>query len=589
MENKGGASLKILKKYIKKYWGPFTVAILFLIVEALGDLLQPTILASMIDKGVAQRDLPYVIKMGGIMVLIVLVGAMGAVARNIISSNVSQSFGADLRLDLYKKIQNFSLENMDHFERSSLITRLTNDVTQFQNFINGLMRIFVKAPILCVGSMIMAARINLKMAWILIIIVPIVFFITYMNLKLGYPLFKKVQDSLDKVNGIMREYLGGVRVVKAFNRFKYERDRFEEGNEELKDVSIKTNKITAVFSPVITIIINLGIVGVLWIGAIGTSYGTVKVGEIMAFINYMTQILFSLTRISFILSTFIRAKVSFQRVSEVLNEEENQKNGDIKVANHKLKGEIEFSDVKFSYKNSEEGELLKDITFSCKAGQTIGIIGSTGSGKSTLVNLIPRFYDVKGGEIRVDSRNVDDFDVKDLRENIALVPQKNVLFTGTILENIRWGRKDASIEEVEKAAKIAMAHDFILKCPNGYDTVLGRGGVNLSGGQKQRISIARAIVKNPSILILDDCTSAIDASTENIIRKNINEYSKDLTTIIISQRISSIIDTDMIIVLDDGSIVGTGKHDDLLNKCDVYKDIVRSQFGREVLQNGKEK
>lgn len=581
--------MRVLKKYIKKYWGPFITAILFLIVEASGDLLQPTILASMIDKGVAQRDLPYVIKMGGIMVLIVIIGTIGAVARNIISSNVSQNFGADLRLDLYKKIQNFSLENMDHFERSSLITRLTNDVTQLQNFINGLMRIFVKAPILCIGSMIMAARINLRMAWILIIIVPIVFFITYMNLKLGYPLFRRVQDSLDKVNGIMREYLAGVRVVKAFNRFKYERDRFEEGNEELKDVSIKTNKITVIFSPVITIIINLGIVGVLWIGAIGTNNGTVKVGEIMAFINYMTQILFSLTRISFILSTFIRAKVSFQRVSEVLNEEENQKDGEVKITEHKLKGEIEFDNVRFSYKNSKDDELLNDITFSCKAGQTIGIIGSTGSGKSTLVNLIPRFYDIKGGKIKIDGRNLEEFDVKDLRENIALVPQKNVLFTGTILENIRWGNKNASIEQVEEAAKIAKAHEFILKCPNGYDTILGRGGVNLSGGQKQRISIARAIVKNPSILILDDCTSAIDASTESIIRKNINEYSKSLTTIIISQRISSIIDTDMIIVLDDGVIVGSGSHKELLKKCDVYRDIVRSQFGREVLGYGKEK
>lgn len=579
--------MRVLKKYIKKYWGPFIIAILFLIVEALGDLLQPTILASMIDKGVAQRDLPYVIKMGGAMVLIVIIGTIGAVIRNIISSNVSQNFGADLRLDLYKKIQNFSLENMDHFERSSLITRLTNDVTQLQNFINGLMRIFVKAPILCIGSMIMAARINLKMAWILIIIVPIVFFITYMNLKLGYPLFRRVQDSLDKVNGIMREYLAGVRVVKAFNRFKYERDRFEEENENLKDVSIKTNKITAVFSPVITIIINLGIVGVLWIGAVGRNNGTVKVGEIMAFINYMTQILFSLTRISFILSTFIRAKVSFQRVSEVLNEEENQKNGDVKITEHKLKGEIEFDNVRFYYKDSKNHELLKDITFTCKAGQTIGIIGSTGAGKSTLVNLIPRFYDIKGGKIKIDGRNLEKFDVKDLRENIALVPQKNVLFTGTILENIRWGNKDASIEQVEEAAKIAKAHEFILKCPNGYDTILGRGGVNLSGGQKQRISIARAIVKKPSILILDDCTSAIDASTESVIRKNIKEYSKALTTIIISQRISSIIDTDMIIVLDDGVIVGSGSHEELLKKCDIYRDIVRSQFGREVLGYGK--
>lgn len=343
--------MDFLKKYIKKYWIPFIIAIVFLIIEAACDLLQPAILADMVDNGVANRDLDYVLKMGFVMVAIVILGAICAIGRNIISGNVSQSFGSDLRLDLYKKIQSFSFENINDFDRSSLITRLTNDVTQLQNFINGLMRIFVKAPILCIGSIVMAARLNMKMAWILIIIVPIVFCIIYINMKVGFPLFKRVQDAMDKVNGMMREYLAGVRVVKAFNRFKYEKDKFEKGNKELEQVSIKTNRVTAIFSPGMSILINLGIVGVLWIGAIGTTKGTVTVGEIMAFINYMTQILFSLTRISFIFTTFVRARVSFNRVSEVFNKEDTIEEKTFK-REEKIQGKIEFKNVNFSYKQS---------------------------------------------------------------------------------------------------------------------------------------------------------------------------------------------------------------------------------------------
>lgn len=575
--------MDFLKKYIKKYWIPFIIAIVFLIIEAACDLLQPAILADMVDKGVANRDLDYVLKMGFVMVAIVILGAICAIGRNIISGNVSQSFGSDLRLDLYKKIQSFSFENINDFDRSSLITRLTNDVTQLQNFINGLMRIFVKAPILCIGSIVMAARLNMKMAWILIIIVPIVFCIIYINMKVGFPLFKRVQDAMDKVNGMMREYLAGVRVVKAFNRFKYEKDKFERGNKELEQVSIKTNRVTAIFSPGMSILINLGIVGVLWIGAIGTTKGTVTVGEIMAFINYMTQILFSLTRISFIFTTFVRARVSFNRVSEVFNKEDTIEEKTFK-REEKIQGKIEFKNVNFSYKKSGD-IVLRNINFTCNPGETLGIIGSTGCGKTTLVNLIPRFYDVSEGKIKIDQVDIRELDIKFLRDNIAIVPQKNILFTGTILENITWGKEDATLEEIERAAKIAKAHDFILNCSKGYNTILGRGGVNLSGGQKQRISIARAIIKNPSILILDDCTSAIDVVTEEHIRKNIKEYYKNITTIIIAQRITSVIDCDNIIVLDEGTIVGIGTHKQLLKNCGVYIDIVKSQLGKEMISH----
>jgi ATP-binding cassette, subfamily B, multidrug efflux pump len=571
-----------LAKYIKKYWKSFSLAVLFLTFEAISDLLMPTIMAKIIDVGVAGRDIGYVLNMGGLMLLITLFGAIAASTRSILASIVSQSFGSELRSDLYKKIQTLSFKNIDRFERASLITRLTNDVTQVQVFANGLMRIFVKSPLLAIGGLIMATRLNFHLSVVLIVVVPIVALFIILNLRLGFPMFSKVQKALDRVNGVMREYLSGVRVVKAFNRFDVEVNKFEKTNEEFKQQSVSATRLMAVFSPAIMLTVNLGIVAVLWIGGYGVTNGNVQVGHIIAFINYMTQILFSLMMISMVFNMFVRAKTSAVRIGEVFSEEvdltweEGQNSALVE------KGRIEFSDVSFSYEGTSGEPVLKNINLSILPGETVGIIGSTGSGKSTLVGLIPRFYDVSAGCIKVDGEDIHLVDPKRLREKIAFVPQKTILFTGSVEENIKWGKEDASTEEILKAADIAGAHDFISASPEGYQTRIGQGGVNFSGGQKQRLSIARALIKNPEILILDDSTSAVDVTTEARIKEGLKKYAKGLTCLLIAQRITSIIDADKIVVMDHGEIVGNGKHEQLLRDCRVYQEIYQSQVGKEV-------
>ncbi|ERI93981.1 ABC transporter, ATP-binding protein [Clostridiales bacterium oral taxon 876 str. F0540] len=578
--------MKPYNKYIQKYWKLFMLALCFLMVEAICDLLQPTIMSKIIDKGVAHGNMNYVLSYGGLMLLITGIGAIGAVIRNIVSSNVSQSFGADLRSDLYKKVQSFSFENIDKLQPASLITRLTNDVTQVQGFVHGTMRIFVKAPIVCIGSLIMAYILNPKMAIILLIVVPVVGLIIYLSMKTGYPYFVKVQKALDKVNSVMREYLSGVRVVKAFNRFNYETKRFNEANEGLAFQNIKAMRVMAMFNPGITFTVNMGIVVVLWLGGLRVSQGQIKVGQIIAFTNYMTQILFSLMMISNVFMMFIRARASAERIGEVFLEENNLIFMENNMECSAIKGRVDFEDVSFSYSNSSE-PVLRNISLSFLEGETVGIIGSTGAGKSTLVNLIPRFYNSSQGRILVDGIDVKKYSLNGLREKIAIVPQKSILFTGSLTDNIRWGKEDASLEEIIEAARVSEAHSFIKNLPEEYNTQLGQGGVNLSGGQKQRVSIARALIKKPEILILDDSTSAVDVTTEAKIREALKEYSENLTTIIIAQRITSVMGADKIVVLDNGSIAGIGTHEKLMESCKVYQDIFRSQIGKELMQNGK--
>lgn len=571
-----------LAKYIKKYWKSFSLAVLFLTFETISDLLMPTIMAKIIDVGVARRDLNYVLKMGGLMLLITLFGAIAASTRSVLASIVSQSFGSELRSDLYKKIQTLSFKNIDRFERASLITRLTNDVTQVQVFANGLMRIFVKSPLLAIGGLIMATRLNLHLSVVLIVVVPIVAIFIIVNLRLGFPLFSKVQKALDRVNGVMREYLSGVRVVKAFNRFDVEVDKFDRTNEEFKKQSISATRLMAVFSPAIMLTVNLGIVAVLWIGGYGVTNGNVQVGHIIAFINYMTQILFSLMMISMVFNMFVRAKTSAVRIGEVFTQEDDLTWEDSQSLHSVEKGRIEFNNVSFSYEGISGEPVLKNINLSISPGETVGIIGSTGSGKSTLVGLIPRFYDVSTGSIKVDGEEIRLVDPKRLRDKIAFVPQKTILFTGSVEENIKWGKEDASLDEMMKVAEIAGAHDFISASPEGYQTRIGQGGVNFSGGQKQRLSIARALIKSPEILILDDSTSAVDVTTEARIKEGLKKYAKGLTCLLIAQRITSIIDADKIVVMDHGEIVGIGKHEELLRDCRVYQEIYQSQVGNEV-------
>ena len=576
---------KYLNKYLKKYKKSFLIALTFLILETLGDLIQPTIMSNIIDIGVKNGDVNYIIKLGGLMMLITALGLVFASIRNIVSSKASQGFGADLREDLYIKIQGFSFDNVDEFEDASLITRLTNDVNHMQNFSHGMMRVFVKAPITGIGAIIMSFILNPKMGLILLGIVPVVGIIIYFNFQLSYPLFKKMQKALDKVNGVMREYLAGIRVVKAFNRFDYEEERFQNVNENLKDTTLVGMRTLALFNPLVSLVVNMGVVLILWFGGYSVNSGEIEAGEIMALINYMTQLLFALIMMTRILNMFIRAKASAERVGEVFAAENTIASAKDPISKVELKKKLEFKNVYFQYSNSSQ-IVLEDINFSIKSGETLGIIGSTGSGKSTLINLIPRFYDPSKGSIKIDDIDIKDMNIEKLRDKIAIVPQKVLLFTGSIKENIKWGNEVATDEEVMEAAKIAQAHSFITSFNEGYDTYLGQGGVNLSGGQKQRISIARALIKKPDILILDDSTSAVDMITERKIREGLKKYSKDTTVILIAQRITSVMDADKILVMDNGKIVSQGNHEELMNSSKVYKDIYHSQIGREDIKIG---
>jgi ATP-binding cassette subfamily B multidrug efflux pump len=578
-------------KYIRKYWKGFLLAIFFLTIEAAADLAMPTILAVIIDKGVANQDLDYVLRMGGVMLLITAVGAVAASMRNVIAVYVSQKFGAELRSDLFRKIQSLTFENIDKFERASLITRMTNDITVVQHFVGGLMRIFVKAPLLGIGAMILAVRLNPDLSVVFAVVVPIVAILVAFNMKIGFKRFMKVQQSLDKVNSAVREYLSGVRVVKAFNRFEYEVEKFDKTNEEQRERSVHAMRAMAVFNPAIMLTVNLGVVAIIWIGGMWINNGQMQhtqVGEIVAFINYMTQILFALMMISMVFNMFVRARASTIRIGEVFSQVNTMTWDETQSIKEAPQGRVDFDNVSFSYAGTSGPPVLKNVSFTCSPGETIAIIGSTGAGKSSLVGLIPRFYDTVEGCVRVDGTDVKIIDPAKLRESIAIVPQKRTLFSGTILENIRWGDEEASEEEARQAAQMAEADEFISRLPEGYHSRLGQQGVNLSGGQKQRVSIARALIRKPRILILDDCTSAVDTATEARIKEALKRYAKDLTCIIIAQRITSVMDADKIVVMDLGEIAGIGTHDDLMRDCPIYQEIFQSQIGKELQANVKD-
>ena len=566
-----------MKKYIKKYYKLFLIAVMFVAIESIFDLLQPSITSNIIDNGVAKKDINYILKNGALMFFITFLGAIFAIIRNIISTNVAQRFAFDLRNDLFIKVNTYSFDTIDKFNKASLITRVTNDVDKLQNFVYGMMRIFIKAPILCIGSLIMAMKLNLKLSIILVIMTILVFLVTSINLKIGYPLFKRVQKSIDSLNYKMREYLGGVRVVKSFNRYSYEIDKFNYINDELYNSSTKAMRIIGVFSPIITFIVNMSIVLVLYIGNMQVL--DIKVGIIVAYVNYMTRILTSLIMISHIFNIFVRAKTSFERVNEVLKEEEYIGDGLINLDNIDT---IEFDSVNFSY-HKGENHVLKNINMKIVKGHRIGIIGPTGSGKTSLINLLPKFYKIDSGTIRINNIDIKNINEKSIREKIAIVPQKNTLFSGSIIENIRWGNENAIEEDILRALELSDAKNFVINFTDSLNTILGQGGVNISGGQKQRLSIARALVKNPDVLILDDSTSALDVSTEAKIKENLKNNLKGLTTIIIAQRISSVIDCDNIYVFEDGEIVGSGSHLDLIENCQTYKDIFKSQINRELI------
>ncbi len=571
--------MSFLLRYAPKYGKLFFTSIFFLFVESLCDLLQPTIMARIVDVGVANRDLSVVVHLGGVMLLVTAVGALGAVARNILSSHVAQSFGADLRLDLFAKVQRLTLDELSRFEPASLITRLTNDVTQVQEFVYRLMRIFVRAPILAVGAAAMAVYLSPKLSTVLAVVIPTAGVLVFLSLQLGFSRFRRVQETLDGINRALREYLAGVRVVKAFNRIQYEQERFTVVNREAAQAAVKAERIMAFFSPAIILTVNCGIVAVLWIGGLGVRAGGMELGKIIAFVNYMVQMLHALMRIFIVFARFVRARASAERLNEIFQctGSEGEHAGTFAG---KVRGEIEFRCVSFAYPGSTGEPILKDISFAIDAGETLGIIGSTGSGKSTLVKLIPKLYHPTEGIITIDQIDISRWDTGSLRDQIGFVPQKSLLFTGTILDNIRWGWPEASLAEVREAAKAAQIDDFIMSLPDGYNSLVGQRGVNLSGGQKQRLAIARAIVKQPAVLILDDSTSALDALTEARIWQSLKEYTRGMTCVVISQRVTSIMSADKILVLEEGRMVGFGTHEELLRSCSVYQEMYWLQVGK---------
>lgn len=571
-------------KYLKKYWYAVILAPLLMIIEVYGDLSIPKLVAKVIDDGIALQDETVVTELGIKIVLLTILMLIGGVGCAIFSSIAGQGFGAELRKDMYKNIQGFSFANINKFKTSSLITRLTNDVTMMEQLVKIGLRMMVRAPLMFVGGIIMALSINAELGLIIAVALPVMIIIAAIIAKKALPFFIIVQQKIDRVNNVIRENLVGARVVKVFTREKLEEDRFEIANNDLMNTSIKGLAVIMWVIPIISLIMNLSIAAVIWFGAKLVGIDGFKVGDITSCITYVTQILFSLIMLSATVINIARSKASYDRVKEVLNEKSDITNCDNPIEKEISSGKIEFKNVCFAFKDSDGSYILNDINFDIQPGEFVSILGSTGSGKSTLVNLIPRLFDVSEGEVVIDDINVKNYDLKILRKDIGVVLQKNILFSGTIIENLRWGKEDATMEEIVRACKIAQIDDFINSLPDKYETMIGQRGVNFSGGQKQRLCIARAVVKNPKILILDDSMSALDNSTENKLREALRSEMKCTTVIMIAQRISTAKNADKVIVLDKTKIAGIGTHDELINNNDVYKEIYNSQM--EVTNNG---
>lgn len=577
--------IKKLAKYINGLWHLCLVSALGMIVEAICELSLPSI-ANMIyekcaavsgDPNAARDVKSYVIKIGILMFIMAVVGLCGGLATMKASSVVSQKFSYRLRNDMYKKISDFSFKNIDEFSTSSLTTRMTNDVTLLQNTLMMGLRVLVRAPALLIVSAVFAFSINAKLSLILVVMLPIMIVIVALILKFGFPMFQKMQKKIDNVNRVVQENLIGIRVVKAFVREDKEKEKFHNASDELAKQGSKAAGLVVTVLPILMLMMNVVIVYIYYKGSLDAANPNVKmdVGQISVLASYIVQVLMNIMMVSMLMLQLTRAKACGDRVVEVLDTEIDIKNPENAFVPENPQGNVEFKDVCFGYNKGDN--VLENINFKANAGNIVGIIGSTGCGKSSLVNLIPRLYDVTDGEVLVDGVNVKEYDLTALRDMIGVVLQKNVLFSGTIKENIRWGKKDATDDEIIAACKAAQAHDFIMRQPNGYDTDLSQGGLNLSGGQKQRLCIARAMIKSPKILILDDSTSAVDTATEAKIREAFYNELADTTVIIIAQRISSVKDADEIVVLDDGKIDAVGTHDELMKSCEIYQEIYTTQ------------
>lgn len=555
---------------------------LLMLTEVAGEIMLPKLMSMIINVGVANHDVGYIIKIGGLMLLSALVMAIGGIGGAWFASKASISFTADLRTDVFAKVQQLSFENIDHFSTGSLVTRLTNDIQQIQNLIMMGLRMMMRSPAMLIGALIMAFTMNSKLALVILVVIPLLTLAIAIILKIAFPRFEVMQKKLDRLNSGIQEALTNVRVIKSFVREDHEEDKFKGMNEDLKQSSLHAMNVVIATMPVMMFAMNITTLAVVWYGGNIIIAGDMPVGDLTAFTTYIIQILMSLMMLSMVFLQSSRAMASLKRIDEVLDENINLTDDHAARKDAVVTaGKVEFQDVSFRYHEGGE-EVLEHISFVANPGETIGILGSTGSGKTSLVQLIPRLYDANGGKVLVDGIDVRDYSLNHLRDGVGMVLQKNVLFSGTIEENLRWGREDASDEEIHQMAESAQADSFVKNFTEGYQTEMGQGGVNVSGGQKQRLCIARALLKQPKILILDDSTSAVDTATEARIRECFATTLKNTTKFIIAQRIGSVEHADKILVIDDGKIIGQGTHEELMAGCEAYQEIYYSQKEREV-------
>lgn len=580
--------MKQYKKYVIPYKSAFILGPIFMIVEVLGEIILPKLMSMIINYGcgqdvtVAAKGPAYIIGIGAAMIGTALLMMMGGVLGAYFAVKASVNFAGDLRRDVFAKVQKFSFANIEKFSTGSLVTRLTNDITNIQNVLSMGLRMLLRAPGMLIGGLIMAFLMNAKLALVFCVVIPVLIIALAFVMKTAFPRFDVMQTKIDGLNSRIQENITNQRVVKSFVRDDFEKETFDRANNELKDKTLRAMKVVILTMPIMTLAMNLTVMAVVWFGGQQILIGDMPVGNLTAFTTYVTQILMSLMMVSMIMIQGSRAMASSHRILEVLDtdidlNDDNASEKDRLVTS----GEIEFKNVCFRYYKKHKKNVLQNINFTAKPGEVVGIIGSTGSGKSSLVQLIPRLYDCDEGEVLIDGVNVKEYSLNHLRDGVAMVLQKNTLFSGSIMENLRWGDEEATDEQVKEAAKAAQADGFVSEFADGYDRELGQGGVNVSGGQKQRLCIARALLKKPKILILDDSTSAVDTATEAQIRKSFSTTLKDTTKLIIAQRISSVEDADRILVMDEGQIVGQGTHKELLESCETYQEIYYSQRSKE--------
>ena len=560
----------------KKYVVTTILSPIAMIGEVVMEVIIPFIMARIIDVGIAQSNLPYVIRWGLTMVALAIISMICGVLGTVFSTYAAQGFGYTLRKRLYDKIQSFSFANIDKFSTASLITRLTTDVNMAQNVYRMLIHMCVRSPFMMIAGTVMAFGINPKMAILFLVAIPVIAIGIIVLSSLAYPRFEKMMKKFDVMNGAIQENLIGIRIVKAYVRQSFEEDKFKKAAEDVKKAQTHAEKLIIFMMPLMQIVMYSAMIAVMWFGGRQVIFGTMQSGELISFFTYVSQVLMSMMMLGMVFVSLVMVQASNHRIIEVLDEVPDIANPE-KALMEVKDGSIRFENVNFSYNKKSENCILHDINIDIPSGAVVGVIGGTGSSKSSLVSLLPRLYDVLSGSVTLGGQDVRKYDLKVLRDSVAMVLQKNVLFSGTIRENLKWGNENASEEEMIEACKAADAHSFISSFPEGYDTELGQGGVNVSGGQKQRICIARALLKNPKVLILDDSTSAVDTATESRIRTALRELAPDTTKIIIAQRISSVKDADMIIVLDEGSVSGVGKHEELLKTNEIYKEVFESQ------------